>query len=113
MLMAKLPGMSGRASGNKYPGMTDREQRERFSSPLPKSKAEVLERAGFGNRGYLDKKGTKSGLDATFNHLPPGMEIGDQRVADINKQKFYRYEGFAEGYTGDGFHAGYREEDEV
>jgi len=36
------------------------------------------------------KKGTPSGLDAMFNYLPPGMDITDQKDADIKPQGMAR-----------------------
>ena len=38
---------------------------------------------GFVTSGYIDKKGTAEGMDAKFNYLPPGQNIGNQKNADI------------------------------
>lgn len=37
---------------------------------------------GFTTSGYIDKKGTPQGEKATFNRLPPGMDIESQDVHD-------------------------------
>jgi hypothetical protein len=97
------------------PGMMDREQESKRAAAgvLPRRRSEVTDRAGIHNEGYLDKKGTPSGLDALLNKLPPGQDIARQENADINKQKFYRFEGYQKGYSGDDFHSGYVVEDEV
>lgn len=88
----------------KYPGMLEDEQEKGRPDEgvLPSSGGEVLDKAGIKNTGYLTKKGTPSGLDARFNYLPPGMDIEDQRNADIRGQKQINYEGGIT-YPGDGW----------
>jgi hypothetical protein len=100
------------------PGMHDREQEQPVTSPFLKSKSTSLDRSGIDTRSHIDKKGTPSGLDARLNHLPPGMNIQDQKVAHIEPQPFLRFRGYKDGYTsaGDlehGAGAGYFKEDEV
>ena len=98
----KRPGMSGRAARpGLYPGMIDREQSSKRADEgvLPSRRAEVLDRAGIHNEGYLDKEGTPSGLDARLNKLPPGQDIARQENADINKQPFLRFRGYERGFT--------------
>ena len=86
------------------PGMHDREQEQPVTSPFPKSKSTSLDRSGIDTRSHIDKKGTPSGLDARLNHLPPGMNIQDQKVAHIEPQPFLRFRG----YNDRGRHAEYR-----
>jgi hypothetical protein len=115
----RFPGMTGRSPGpNMMPGMLDLEQESKraVEGVLPRSKQTVLDRSGVNPR-YLDKKGTPSGLDARLNHLPPGMNIQDQKVAHIEPQPFLRFRGYKDGYTsaGDSSHgagAGYFPEGE-
>lgn len=59
------------------------------------------EKVGVKDQGYLDKKGTPSGMEAKFNHLPPGMNIEDQAVADIRTLPFKQVTEL--GYPGDGW----------
>ena len=35
--------------------------------------------------GYLDKQGTPYGENARFNHMPPGMDISNQDMAEIHQ----------------------------
>lgn len=62
---------------------------EKKSTPdvgtLPKSGGGKLDKDGVNDTGYLDKKGTPSGMEAKFNVLPPGTNIDDQSVADIRE----------------------------
>jgi hypothetical protein len=41
------------------------------------------EMVGVKTAGYLDKKGTPNGNSVEFNVLPPGLDIENQKVADI------------------------------
>jgi hypothetical protein len=49
---------------------------------------------------YIDKKGTPQGESAAFNQMPPGMDIDDQKVADIRDMPMKRITPM--GYEGDG-----------
>jgi hypothetical protein len=69
---------------------------------LPSSGGEVLDKAGIKDSGYLTKKGTPSGMEAKFNHLPPGMNIEDQQICDIRAQEVLTYKGGI-SYPGDGW----------
>jgi hypothetical protein len=71
-------------------------------SVLPASGGESLDKTGVKDSGYLTKKGTPSGEMAMFNELPPGMNIEDQKVADIRAQKMLVYSGGI-SYPGDGW----------
>lgn len=91
--MAKmLPGMHSSEQSNKTPDV----------NVLPSSGGESLDKAGIKNSGYLTKKGVESGLNARFNYLPPGMDIEDQRCADIRGQEMVNYKGGIT-YPGDGW----------
>jgi hypothetical protein len=46
------------------------------------------ERLGFDTGGYIVKKGTPQGEGAMFNRMPPGMDIDNQDVTDINNMPF-------------------------
>jgi hypothetical protein len=88
-----------------YPGMNKTEQETsevKEYGVLPRSGGKSLDKAGINNSGYLTKKGTPSGLDARFNRLPPGMNIQDQELADINEQSLLNYSGGI-SYPGDGW----------
>jgi hypothetical protein len=69
---------------------------------LPKSGGACVEKTGVKDSGYLTKKGTPSGESAKFNMLPPGMNIEDQKVADIRAQELLNYKGGI-SYPGDGW----------
>jgi hypothetical protein len=88
-----------------FPGMSAEEQ-ETGKPPegvLPGSSKMVgNELVGIKDSGYIEKKGTPSGLDARFNFLPPGMEIEDQKNTDIRPQKMCEYKGGI-SYPGDGW----------
>jgi len=87
-----------------YPGMSGTEQKEMTPDVgvLPKSGGKSLDKSGINDSGYLRKKGIPSGLDAMFNYLPPGMDITDQKDADIREQKMLNYSGGI-SYPGDGW----------
>lgn len=91
--MAKLKGMMGQKEQES--GMPD-------VGVLPSSGGEVLDKAGIQDSGYLDKKGTPSGLAAEFNMLPPGSNIEDQVVRDIRAEPMVEYKGGI-SYPGDGW----------
>lgn len=91
--MAKLKGMMGQMEQES--GMPD-------IGVLPKSGGESVEKTGINDTGYMDKKGTPSGLTAMFNMLPPGTNIEDQKVRDINPQEMHEYKGGI-SYPGDGW----------
>ena len=50
---------------------------------LPSSGGASLDKDGIRDSGYLDKKGTPSGMEAKFNKLPPGtnIEVGPSATA--------------------------------
>jgi len=50
-------------------------------SVLPRTKQPDTELGGINNMGYLDKHGTAHGVDARFNKLPPGWDIGNQETS--------------------------------
>jgi hypothetical protein len=88
-----------------FPGMITKEQEP--SKPdvgvLPASERMAgNEMVGIKDAGYIEKKGTPSGLKAEFNFLPPGMNIEDQENADIRPQKLSVYKGGLD-YPGDGW----------
>ena len=88
-----------------FPGMIVKEQEKGTPDVgvLPNSeKMTGNEMVGIKDAGYLDKKGTPSGLKAEFNFLPPGMDIEDQENADIRSQKQINYSGGI-SYPGDGW----------
>ena len=60
------------------------------------------EKVGVKDNGYLDTKGTPSGMDARFNELPPGSNIDNQKVADIRPMELKNYKGGI-SYPGDGW----------
>jgi hypothetical protein len=88
----------------KFPGMKEQEQNEPTPDVgvLPKSGGKSLDKSGIKDTGYLEKKGTPSGLNARFNYLPPGMNIENQENADIREQKMLTYTGGIT-YPGDGW----------
>lgn len=59
------------------------------------------ERTGFDTGGYIDKKGTPQGMEAMFNKMPPGMDIDNQDVVDINAMPFKKLVNT--DYPGDGW----------
>lgn len=64
----------------------------------------VLDRAGIKDTGYIDKKGTPSGMDAKFNALPPGTDITNQAVADVDGTMSMPMKTVTDlGYPGDGW----------
>jgi hypothetical protein len=90
---------------SKFPGMIVKEQEGKKPDVgvLPTSeKMSGNEMVGIKDAGYLEKKGTPSGLKAEFNYLPPGMDIKDQENADIRPQELINYKGGI-SYPGDGW----------
>jgi hypothetical protein len=71
------------------------------SSPFPRSGGKSIDKDGVDTAGYITKKGTPSGEDARFNALPPGMNIDDQKVAEINSLPMKEWNGGL-SYEGDG-----------
>lgn len=69
--------------------------------PLPASGGQTLDKSGVKASGYLDKKGTASGQSAMFNMLPPGMDIEDQKTADIREMPMKTVVNLS--YPGDGW----------
>ncbi len=68
---------------------------------LPKSSMKPVEWTGIKDTGYLDKKGTPSGVTAMFNTLPPGMNIDDQELTDQREMPMKTITRM--GYPGDGW----------
>lgn len=62
-------------------------------APLPRSGGKSLDKDGIDDAGYIDKKGTPSGEDARFNMLPPGMNIENQKVAEMNSMPMREWKG--------------------
>jgi hypothetical protein len=93
MAMPMLKGMDGQAEQER--GMPD-------ENVLPKSGGESIDKTGIKDSGYLDKKGTPSGLAAEFNMLPPGTNIEDQKVCDYHEMKMVEYRGGI-SFPGDGW----------
>ena len=62
---------------------------------------DIGEVSGFIVDGYLDKQGTQYGEAAKFNFLPPGMDISNQQMVEINNMPFRKI--IAESYPGDGW----------
>jgi len=62
---------------------------------------DIGEKSGFITDGYLDKKGTPSGEGAKFNLMPPGQEIENQTIAEINAMPYRKV--IEESYPGDGW----------
>lgn len=60
----------------------------------------AVEFAGIKNSGYMNKKGTPSGK-AMLNTMPPGEDISNQKIADINEMPLKKVTGM--GYPGDGW----------
>lgn len=59
------------------------------------------EKTGFQTTGYIDKKGTPYGEAAKLNLMPPGMEIENQDIAEINAMPMKTVT--SESYPGDGW----------
>jgi hypothetical protein len=78
---------------------------------LPRSGGKAVDKDGIDDQGYLNKKGAPAGQKVTregisagsmiLNQLPPGSNIADQQLADINEQPFRQYQG-GTSYPGDG-----------
>ena len=62
---------------------------------------DIGEVSGFITDGYLDKNGTQYGEAAKFNFLPPGMDISNQELCEINEMPLRKI--IAESYPGDGW----------
>lgn len=62
---------------------------------------DIGEKSGFQTEGYIDKKGTPYGDSATFNRMPPGMDISDQEVVDIRSMQLKTVTDIS--YPGDGW----------
>ncbi len=84
---------------------------EKFANPAQEVSAPISglggthnaigEMSGFSTSGYLDKQGTAYGEAATFNFMPPGMDISNQEMLaqkDMPLKKLV-----AESYPGDGW----------
>jgi hypothetical protein len=56
---------------------------------------------GIQSTGFIDKKGTPSGMDAKFNKLPPGENIENQECADVRSLPYKEITPL--GYPGDGW----------
>ena len=62
---------------------------------------DIGEMSGFITDGYLDKGDTPYGEAAKLNFLPPGMDISNQQIAQINEMPLRKI--VAESYPGDGW----------
>jgi len=62
---------------------------------------DIGEVSGFITDGYLDKAGTQFGEAAKFNFMPPGMDISNQQMVEINEMPLRKI--VAESYPGDGW----------
>jgi hypothetical protein len=96
--MAKrYPGMNGPSKPGLMPGMNRDEQQKGVpdEGTLPRSKPEVIDRAGIDGTRHIDKHGLKGGLGEMYNALPPGMNIEEQPNASIRKQPFLRFKGLS------------------
>jgi len=62
---------------------------------------DIGEVSGFITDGYLDKGDTQYGEAAKFNFLPPGMDISNQQLTEINEMPLRKI--VAESYPGDGW----------
>ncbi len=74
-------------------------------SDILKSGSKMMDlgdKAGFSKgMSYINKKGTPEGDGASFNMMPPGMDIDDQKVADIRDLPLK--EVVSTSYPGDGW----------
>jgi hypothetical protein len=59
---------------------------------------------GFVKSGYINKKGTPQGDSATFNRMPPGMDISNQETSDQRDMPLKKV--VDQSYPGDGGFAG-------
>ena len=64
---------------------------------------ELGDPAGFQTSGYINKKGTPHGDGATFNAMPPGMDITNQDVTDQRPLPMKKLTSLS--YPGDGWGA--------
>lgn len=64
---------------------------------------DIGEKSGFigDTSDYIDKKGTPYGEAAKFNFLPPGMDIGNQKMVDIREMALKEVTSIS--YPGDGW----------
>ena len=84
---------------------------ESFAEPMQAVSAQIRglsgtyndlgEVSGFITDGYLDKQGTPYGEAAKFNYLPPGMDISNQKNAEIHDMPMRKL--VAESFPGDGW----------
>lgn len=61
---------------------------------------DIGEKSGFQTSGYINKKGTPYGEGVMFNKMPPGMDIGNQDICDINNMPMKKLTDL--DYPGDG-----------
>lgn len=59
------------------------------------------EMTGFKTSGYVVSKGTPQGESATFNQMPPGMDINNQRLLGIASMPLKKVVSMS--YPGDGW----------
>lgn len=85
----------------KLPGMSSAGAPSTDIKGMGSSKGSNDEMVGFETGGYIDKKGTPYGDGATFNFLPPGMDIADQVITDQRNMPMKRVT--SESYPGDGW----------
>ena len=84
----------------------------RDEGTFPSSGSTTLDKSGIKDTGYLDKKGTPQGQSVSptgisghiFNQLPPGDNISDQLVCDIDRTDTMKVKTVTDmGYPGDGW----------
>jgi hypothetical protein len=99
-------------SGGKAEGqMAGNGSKEKFAEPAQHISApisgmdgmrdDIGEMSGFTTTGYIDKRGTPYGEAAKFNMMPPGMDISNQEVREINDMPMKRL--VAGSFPGDGW----------
>lgn len=109
-LPSKTPSR-GTAPGSYAGQMAGNAQSDKFGNPMQAIAApisgigglhnDIGEMSGFETDGYLDKQLTPYGEAAKFNFLPPGMDIGNQKNAEIHDMPMRIL--VAESYPGDGW----------
>jgi len=68
---------------------------------MSSAKGADSEMTGFQTGGYIDKRDTPYGDSATFNRMPPGMDISNQECVEIHSMPFKKV--VSTSYPGDGW----------
>ena len=100
-------GNEGGTNAGEIPGMSTK-----FSKPMNSGvnaaiggigglHDDIGEKSGFATDGYLDKGDTQFGENVKLNFLPPGMDISNQELAEINEMPLRKLT--AESFPGDGW----------